>query len=95
MAIYKTNSNYSATKKTYKYLDLYNPKLTLNNLSSVTYEIEISKKYDRRPDLMANDLYDDSRLWWVLVHYNRDILKDPINDFRAGTSIVVPEKYNR
>jgi len=93
--IYKSNSNYHNTKQTYKYLDLYDPKLTIDTLSSVTYEIEVKNKYDRRPDLLAFDLYDDAALWWVIVHYNRDKLKDPINDFRAGITIVVPERYNQ
>lgn len=93
VAKYKSTSNYSNTKQNFKNLELYEPKLTLNNLSSITREITIENKFDRRPDLMAYELYKDSNLWWVLVHYNRDLLKDPINDFRAGLTIVVPEKY--
>jgi hypothetical protein len=91
---YKSSSNYSDTVQTYKYLDLYNPKLNINNLSQETYELEIENKFDRRPDLLAFELFKDANLWWVLVHYNRDLLKDPINDFRAGLNIVVPKKYS-
>lgn len=94
VAKYKSNSNYSETKLTYKYLDLYEPKLNLGNLNKETYEFEIPNNFDRRPDLLAYVLFKDANLWWVLVHYNRDLLKDPINDFRAGLKIVVPNKYS-
>lgn len=94
VAIYKSGSNYSITKQTYKYLDLYEPKLNINNLSQDTYELEIPNNFDRRPDLLAFSLYKDANLWWVFVHYNRDLIKDPINDFRSGLNIVVPKQYS-
>ena len=90
MTTYSGNSNYSNTKLNSKYLELYSPSISINNLSARTKEVEIDKKYDRRPDLMAYDLYGSPEKWWVLVHYNRDLLKDPINDFIAGMTIVVP-----
>lgn len=91
---YKQGSNYSNTNLTSKYLDLYNPKLTIDSLSSETYELEITNKFDRRPDLLAYKLFGKSNLWWVFVHYNRDLLKDPINDFRSGITIIVPKNYS-
>ena len=90
MTTYSSNSNYSNTKLNSKYLELYSPVLSIDNLSANTREVEISDKYDRRPDLLSHDLYGTSAKWWVLVHYNRDLLKDPINDFRSGMTIVVP-----
>jgi hypothetical protein len=42
---------------------------------------------------LANDLYGNSRVWWVFAHYNREELKDPLNDFRAGMTIIVPKKF--
>jgi hypothetical protein len=50
----------------------------------------ISPAYHLRPDLLASDLYDDSKLWWVFAQRNPNTLKDPLNDFRAGTQIYVP-----
>lgn len=91
--IYKSSSNYSNTTQNYKYLELYEPKLTLENLNAETREVKVESKYDRRPDLLAHSLYNNSNLWWVFVHYNRDLLKDPINDFRSGITIVVPKNY--
>lgn len=91
---YKTNSNYSQTPSTTRYLSLYNPRITQENLSQETKKVFIENKYNRRPDLLAFDLFGDSRLWWVIVHYNRDKLKDPINDLVPGLEIVVPKKYS-
>jgi|TARA_B110000503_G_scaffold104241_1_gene155522 hypothetical protein len=92
MAKYSNTSNYSSTGQNLKYLELYSPKLTINNLAKDVKNITIGNKYNRRPDLLAYDLYGNSRYWWVFVHYNRDILKDPINDFVAGTVISIPPK---
>jgi hypothetical protein len=92
MATYRDASNYSVTKLNRKYLDVYSPKLTLETLSQETKKIRIGNRYNRRPDLLAHDLYGNSRYWWIFVHYNREDLVDPINDFVAGKVIVVPSK---
>ena len=52
---------------------------------------EISQTYQYRPDLLAFDLYNDSRLWWVFAQRNPNTLKDPLFDFVAGTSIYIPQ----
>ena len=52
--------------------------------------LEIPTKYDKRPDLMAYDRYGSARLYWVFARRNMDILIDPIEDFTAGTKIMVP-----
>lgn len=51
---------------------------------------EITPTYDLRPDLLASDLYNDSRLWWVFAQRNPNTLKDPLNDFVTGVSIYLP-----
>lgn len=90
---YSLNSNYSSTPLNKKYLGMYNPTLTRDSLSDEVRTVTIENKYNRRPDLMAQDFLGSSRLWWVLVHYNREIIKDPIFDFKAGTQIVIPKKF--
>lgn len=92
MVNYRDASNYSATKINRKYLDVYSPKLTIDTLSQETKKITIGNRYNRRPDLLAYDLYGNSRYWWIFVHYNREVLEDPINDFVAGKVIVIPSK---
>jgi hypothetical protein len=92
-AKYSLNSNYTNTQLNKKYLDVYQPVLTRDNLSDETRTIKIQNKYHRRPDLMAYDMLGSDALWWVLVHYNREKIKDPINDFVSGLEIVVPKRY--
>jgi hypothetical protein len=47
-----------------------------------------------RPDLLAYDLYSDSRLWWVFAQRNSNRIKDPVFDFVAGTVIYIPQLPN-
>jgi len=53
---------------------------------------EIGTGYDERPDLLAYQIYGDSKLWWVFALRNPDILKDPIRDFKSGKSIILPSE---
>jgi hypothetical protein len=50
--------------------------------------ITLDISYDHRPDLLANDLYGDPDLFWVIAERNG--LQDPIFDFKAGTRYVIP-----
>jgi hypothetical protein len=52
---------------------------------------EITQTYNLRPDLLAYDLYSDSKLWWVFAQRNPNRLKDPLFDFVAGTYIYLPK----
>lgn len=51
----------------------------------------INQVYDKRPDLLAHDLYEDARLWWVFANRNPNALKDPLFDFVEGTTIYLPK----
>jgi hypothetical protein len=63
-------------------------------ISSNDSAVEITAKYNLRPDLMAYDLYGDPNLWWVFAERNPNSLKDPVGDFRVGLFIFVPNKSN-
>ena len=52
---------------------------------------EITPTYHLRPDLLANDLYSNSDLWWVFAQRNPNTLKSPLFDFVQGTYIFVPK----
>jgi hypothetical protein len=52
---------------------------------------EITQVYEYRPDLLAYDLYSNSRLWWVFASRNPNRLKDPYFDFVAGVGIYLPK----
>ena len=51
---------------------------------------EITPVYNLRPDLLAYDLYTDSRLWWVFGSRNPNRLADPFFDFVTGVGIYLP-----
>jgi len=72
-----------------KYLDMMVNR-PIPMLSSDIYW-PISKVYEYRPDLLAYDLYNDSRLWWVFAQRNPNKLKDPYFDFITGVSIYLPK----
>jgi len=52
---------------------------------------QITSVYDRRPDLLAYDLYRETDLWWVFAARNPNTLADPLNDFVEGTTIRIPK----
>jgi len=52
----------------------------------------ITSVYEYRPDLLAHDLYADSRLWWVFAQRNPNRLKDPYFDFVTGVEIYLPKQ---
>ena len=92
MAIYKKTSPWYITKQNTLYLEL----LTLRTIptSDDDFKYVIENQYGHRPDLLAFDLYQDAKLWWVFAQRNRSILKDPIYDFSPGTTIFCPAKAN-
>ena len=51
----------------------------------------VTDHYAYRPDLLAHDLYGDSRLWWVFAQRNPNALAtDPLGNFSAGLQIFLP-----
>jgi len=53
--------------------------------------IMLDRTYHLRPDLLAYDLYSDSRLWWVFAVRNPNVLINPLLDFVEGTQLWVPK----
>lgn len=49
----------------------------------------VTPRQQYRPDLLSYDLYGSSNHWWTIVLLNRDQLKDPIRDLKAGTVLRV------
>lgn len=73
-----------------QYLDVMNNRSISGDASDVYWKI--TPTYHMRPDLLAYDLYKDSRLWWVFSQRNPNTLKDPLFDFISGTSIYIPKQ---
>lgn len=92
MAIYNNNSPWFLTKQNNFYLETLRIRPVPSEPDDFLYIIENQYKY--RPDLLAFDLYYDSKLWWVFTQRNMNILKDPIFDFLPGTKIYLPKKSN-
>jgi hypothetical protein len=89
--LYSTNSPYYLTGAVNnQYLDIMVdrplPKLADDILWTIT------NVYNLRPDLLAYDLYGDSKLWWVFAQRNPNRIKDPLFDFIAGTEIYLPKQ---
>lgn len=89
MATYTSTSPYYRTKTVQNYLDV----LTIRPVSAEPddYLYTIQAQYTYRPDLLAYDLYKESKLWWIFIQRNLDVLQDPIFDFVPGKQIYVPK----
>jgi hypothetical protein len=70
------------------YLDIWTNRPIFSDPTDVYWEI--TAIYNLRPDLLASDLYNDSRLWWVFAQRNPNALKDPLFDFVQGSNIYIP-----
>jgi hypothetical protein len=89
-SLYKNKSPWHTTAEFSSYLGNINVRPVSAEPDDWVYTIE--PQYNYRPDLLAYDLYGSSKLWWVFTQRNMDILKDPIFDFKSGTSIHIPQK---
>lgn len=90
VSLYPATSPYYTTDVVNdKYLDIMVNR-SVPQLSSDVYW-QITPEYDLRPDLLAYDLYTDSRLWWVFGARNPDLLPDPFFNFTTGQGIYLPK----
>lgn len=92
MATYSPYSPYSKTPQNRLYLELLKIRSVPSEADDFLYTIE--SQFTHRPDLLAYSLYGNSKLWWVFVQRNMDVIKDPIYDFVPGTKIFIPKKTN-
>lgn len=92
MAKYSKQSPYYNTPQNNLYLELL--KIRPVPAESADFQYVIQSQYKHRPDLLAYDVYGNSKLWWVIVQRNLSILKDPIYDFEPGKVIYLPKKTN-
>jgi hypothetical protein len=90
MAKYTASSPWFSTPIRKTYLDIWVPRTI--PARDDDFEYTILPQYNYRPDLLAYDVYGNPKLWWVFAQRNKDILIDPIFDFRVGTTIKLPRK---
>jgi hypothetical protein len=89
MPIYNKTSPYSVTEIVNGYLDVLNFRDIPSERDDILFEV--TSTYNNRPDLLAYDLYQDEKLWWVFSVRNKSIIKDPIFDLQAGRKIYLPK----
>jgi hypothetical protein len=89
MSDYSRTSPYFSTPVVNGYLDILNFK----DIPSVADDVQftITSFYTHRPDLLANDLYNDPQLWWVFAVRNKDVIRDPVFDMIPGQTIFLPK----
>jgi hypothetical protein len=92
MAKYIKSSPWANTSQNNLYLNLLEIRPVPSEPDDFRYTIE--NQYRHRPDLLAYDLYGNTKLWWVFVQRNMSVIKDPIYDFEPGTVIFIPKKSN-
>lgn len=91
------NVSYSASSAYYLtpvYQNIFLDMMVNRNIPKLSNDAywEITQQYQYRPDLLAFDLYNDGRLWWVFAQRNPNRLKDPLFDFKTGTGIYLPKE---
>jgi hypothetical protein len=87
---YDRSSVYYRTPQSTTYLGYWIPPTV--GPASTDVLIELTPRYEGRPDLLSFDLYGTPRLWWTFSLVNPDLLKDPLGDMKAGLQIYVPTK---
>ena len=92
-ANYRSDSVYRKTPiENNQYLGIWQPgKIDVNNTLTTTVKLE--PKHEYRPDILANELYGNPKLWWIFAQFNPDELVDPIMDFAAGKTLTVPTRF--
>lgn len=88
-AEYNQYSPYYNTERFGKFLDILNARPISRSSQDVLFKI--NKFYEFRPDLLANDMYGKSSLWWVFAMRNPNVIQDPIFDFSIGKKIYIPD----
>ncbi len=89
LPVYSEFSLYYNTPITNNILGIWVPRTVPSSANDQTFII--TAQYEMRPDLLAHNLYGDSRLWWVFSARNPNTLLDPLGNFLAGTEIYLPD----
>jgi len=90
IARYSASSPWYSTPIVDNTLDIWPPRTIPSRDDD--FEYTILPQYNYRPDLLAYDIYGNPKLWWVFMQRNKDVIFDPIFDFRSGTTIKLPKK---
>ena len=74
--------------------DSYLDRLSIRPIPAQSNDIlyTIQPQYNHRPALLAFDLYNSAKLWWVFAQRNMDVLQDPVFDFEPGITLYIPQQ---
>jgi hypothetical protein len=86
---YLNTSPYYTTDLTDGYLATWNYRDIPAESDDILFQVD--EKYKNRPDLLAYDLYDDVKLWWVFAVRNPSVIQDPVFDMVPGVEIYLPK----
>lgn len=87
--MYDTKSYLRDSRYRSFYLDIAKlPKLSISNTTG-DYVV-VPTECENRIDLFSYQQYGSSRYWWMIALANADLIKDPIWDFTAGLTVLVP-----
>ena len=89
MAAYDSTSPYYLTVYSQFFLDTMVNRPIPKQPDDILFRLNLTYQY--RPDLLAFDLYNDSKLWWVFYQRNPNTLMAPPLDFAAGVAIYLPK----
>lgn len=85
---YSASSPYGRTPQSSWHIGRYaHRRITAHSEDKI---IVLKMKHEYRPDLLAMELYGSEAYWWVFMSRNLKVIRDPIWDFKSGTSIIVP-----
>jgi hypothetical protein len=90
MAKYQQTSPWANTTIKNGYLQNFKIRPVSAEPDDIRYTID--PQYNYRPDLLSYDMYDTPKLWWVFAQRNMNVIRDPIFDFKVGTTIYIPKK---
>lgn len=85
---YVPESPYKLTKIVRNFMAYYVHRRIDPHPLDLQYSID-DYRYVHRPDLLANDFYNDSDLWWVFGVRNG--FQDPVFDLTFGKVLYVPD----
>ena len=86
----KSSPYYNSQIVNNNYLDVLQPGVPIPKLPNDA-DFTITAQYEFRPDLLAQHLYNNSRLWWVFSARNPNSLgPDPYFNFVTGINIKIP-----
>jgi hypothetical protein len=87
---YERSSPYYGTPIRNWYLDIWQGVSIEATGRDLLYSIP--PEFNLRPDLAAFNFYGSPKYWWVFALRNKNLIKDPIQDFIAGRIIYIPAK---